>query len=349
MVGASDVITGKLSQELMARGYVIERIKGHLVVRIDQSVGAVLIVRRQGQKCQLYYGLETMQRGASKVIILSLFAPPIALALTIYYLSKVIRFGRESLDVIAMNASQRPETQEKSVKEMLTEGVSEARRMCIEAYEAAKSNYEDVLVLTLILGLVSFTITIALLFRLSNVNGFVVDGGTALFVGATAFVVPVILSFVFVRRRYLPKLDRLRAWRATLSDAFESEGYPTSGEIASDSHFELLVRASKEIPEWLEIRRKSMLAREPSWSVAMMYTIYMGATIATLGAVGVVHGTIGGLALSFAGAIMIAIGVKIYTATARRMASEMKVLDDSWRRRSEQMTTEMEDLFGGEA
>ncbi|MGB2580933.1 MAG: hypothetical protein WBD03_00490 [Thermoplasmata archaeon] len=349
MVGTPDSTTDKLARELMASGYIVERVKGRLNVRIDRSVGAVVVVKQRGGQRLLYYGLETMPRGAAWVIFLSICMPPIAMIVVVYYLSKVIRFGGEPLDRIALNASQRREGQEKSVKEMLIEGISEARRMSLEAYEAVRCNYQDMLILSLVLGLVSMIITVVLLLYLTNISSVIVDGEVALWAGAVAFVGSVILSFVFVRRRYRPKLNRLRVWKATLSNAFESEGYPTSEEVTPDSHFELLAKASREIPEWLEIRRKSMLAREPSWSMVVVYAIYFGAMAASSGAIAVSQGAIGGLILFCFGAFMTAIGVIVYTITARRMASEAKTLEDSWRRRSEQMTAEMENLLGGKA
>jgi hypothetical protein len=349
MVGTSDNITNDLARELMAGGHIIERVKGRLNVRIDRSVGAAVVVKQKGQQRYLYYGLETMPRGAAWIIVLALIAPPITMIVVVYYLSKVIRFGRETLDGIALKASERPEGQEKSVKEMLIEGISEARRMSLEAYEAVRSNYQDMLILSLVFGLVSMILTVVLFLYFDSVNGVIVDGEVALCAGAVAFFGSVIMSFMLVRRRYRPKLNRLRAWSDTLSNAFESEGYPTGGEVTPDSHFELLAKASREIPEWLEIRRKSMLAREPSWSMVMVYAMYFGAVTASAGAIAASQEALGGLIIFCFGAFMIAIGVIVYTITARRMASEAKALEDSWRRRSEQMTAEMENLLGGKA
>ncbi len=349
MVGTSDSIISGLARELMARGYLIEKVKGRLNVRIDRSVGVAVILRQKGQRHHLYYRLETMPRGAAWIIILFLFAPPIALFVVVYYVSKVIRFGGESLDGIALKTSQRLEGQEKSVKEMLIEGISEARRISIEAYEATKSNRDDMLVLSVASGLLSMIVTVFSLLHFDATYEVAVHGAVALFAGVVAFVTPVALSYVLVRRRYMPKLGRLKAWGDALSSAFESEGHPTGGEITPDSHFELLAEASGEVPGWLKIRRKSMLAREPGWTMVMLWLIYLGALATVTAAIYASQESLGGLIVLCVGIIMICLAVVVYTITARRMASEAKAFEDNWRRRSEQMKAEMENLLGGKA
>lgn len=348
MVGTSDRITDDLARELMKGGHIVERAKGRLIVRVDKSVGVVVLSKQKGQHRYLYYGLETMPRGAAWVIFLFIIVPPIALFVITYYLSKVIRFGEDTLDGIALNASQKTEHQEKSIKEMLIEGISEARRLSVEAYEAAKSNYDDLIVLSLVSGLLLVMATVISLLYLDRISGFVATGEILLYASVAVFVATVILLYAFFRQRYRHRLGRLRDWSETLSRAFESEGRPPGGEITPDSHFELLAEASREIPGWLEIRRKSMLAREPGWTMVILLTGYSGAMFAIGGAATVIQGTLSGLILLSTGIILICIGAVVYNTTARRMASEAKALEDRWKRRSEQMTADMENLLGGE-
>jgi hypothetical protein len=341
--------TEAVAQELIASRYIVERDKGRLNVRLNRSVGVVISARPIDRQCQLRYGLKTMPRGSAWLAILTLIVPAIAVFVAVYYLSKVVRFGVGSMDEITHRASNRPEGNGKSINEMITEGLSEARRISLEAYEASKSNYEDLILLSLLSGALAAAVVIFSTAYLGDAEEFNIDGDVVLYAGATAFLVPTVLSIFTVRRKLKPRLDDLRRWNGRLSYAAGCEACPPADGMAPDSQFELLAEASKEIPVWLEIRRKSRLAREPWGSTLMMYAILYGSILLPLGAaLGAIQGSVTGLMVFFAGFLMIATAVAIYRASARRRAAEAKALGDSWRRRSEEMTIMMENLLAGE-
>ena len=256
------VATDVFAQELIAAKYIVERSKGRLTVRLNKSVGVIVSTKQTGRQSQLYYGLKPMPRGDAWLIILMLLIPALALLVAMYYASKVVRFGTASMDAIAHRASQRPEGSEKSINGMLTEGLSEARRINLEAYEAAKSNYQDMILLSLVFGMLAAALAVISIAYLDDAGVVSVDGEIILYVGILAFVATAIFSAFVVRRRLKSRLDDLKGWKDRLSHAMYWQTHPTSDEITPDSQFELLAEASKKIPEWLEIRRRSSARAE---------------------------------------------------------------------------------------
>ena len=341
--GATDAV----AQELITAKHIVERSKGRLVVRLNKSVGVVVSAKQTGRQSQLYYGLKPMPRGDAWLIILVLLLTPIALLVAAYYLSKVVRFGKDALDEITFRASLRPEDHEKSIEEMLTEGLSEARRISLEAYEASKSNYQDMMLLTLVVGMLAAAVAVVSIAHLDGAEVIEVDRDILPAVGIIAFAVTTIVSMFAVRWRLRPRLDDLGDWRSRLSYALKWEARPIEDEMAASSQFELLVGASKKIPEWLEIRRRSMLAREPVASMLLMYLLLYGIVLATGGGVWMIQGGVFGLVLLSIGVLLVASAVVIYRVSLRRRSAEAKALGDSWRRRSEEMTLMMESLLGG--
>lgn len=339
--------TEAVAQELIASKHIVERSKGRLTVRLSKSVGAVVSAKQIGQQSQLHYGLKPMPRGDAWLIILVLLIPALALLVAAFYLSKVVRFGKDSLDEITLRASLRPGDRQKSIGEMLTEGLSEARRISLEAYEASRSNYQDMMLLTLVVGMIAAAIAVVSIAFMDSAETINVDGDILPSVGIVAFAATTIASMFAVRWRLRPRLDDLGSWRSRLSYALEWEARPTADEMAASSQFELLVGASRKIPEWLEIRRKSMLAREPIASLLLMYLLLYGILLALGGGVWTVQGGAFGLVLFSIGALLIVFAVFIYRASLRRRSAEAKALGDSWRRQSEEMTLKMESLLGG--
>jgi len=142
-----------LARELMSTKYLVKRLEKGFSVRLGRSAGAVVRARPTSQGCQLYYGLDTTPRGTAWIAASALLIPPISLLVVLYYLVATVRFGTETLGDMTRRLAGDPMSRERGVKDMLTESLSEARRLSLDAYEALKSDYEDLLLISFVMGL----------------------------------------------------------------------------------------------------------------------------------------------------------------------------------------------------
>jgi hypothetical protein len=340
--GSPEAITDAVFRDLIASGAITENAGDRIRVRLSRSVGARIQLSRTDQKWTVSYGIELNPRGAFWIIPLGLIVPFVSFALMLFLLGKVNRFGKGELREILSRVTLDPENRERDIKGLLVESLSEARRISFEAHEVLKSDYEDLQALSLVAGILALSATI-----MFGAWGHLDDPVSALIAFSASFSITTALSMLLARRRFKPQLDKVRAWKDLLSFALNVEIFPASDDVSPDSSFEMLARATKEMPNWLEIRRKGMLAREPVWSMSVFIMIFLGFFV-TLGGVLRVGSDISqGLVAIILGAVLFAGGMVIYLLSERRRADEASVLKEKWGQRSREIDTRMEQLFGG--
>jgi hypothetical protein len=341
------IVTDAFVSEAIASRYLVERKKSEVLVRLDKEVMAMVSAKSFTGGTGISCGMRLTPRGTGTVVLLGIMVPPIALLVTLYFLFKALRFGENQLADLLAKAAVRAEERKTDITCMLMESMSEARRISLEAYEVLKSNYQDLLLISFVIGLLaSFALLIASLFVVGHSE---VEAGASIVFGAClmVFVASTVLSLIWVRRRYKPKMDDLRAWNQRISDAIEAEGKPAGGEVTTDSLFELLAKASKELPGWLEIRRKSMLAREPFWQTVTFLSVVIGLLLTVSCAVELETQTPRVLASGAIGFLLLVIGSLIYVLSNKRRLTEMRTLKRDWQRRTEELSKHMEHLLGG--
>jgi hypothetical protein len=340
--GSPEAITDAVFRGLIASGAIVENAGDRIRVRLSRRVGVRIQLSRTDQTWTVSYGIEMNQLGAFWIILLGLTVPFVSFVLMLFLLSKVVRFGKGELKEIVSRATMGPENRERDIKGLLVESLSEARRISLEAHEVLKSDYEDLLTLSIVAGILALFVPI-----MFGAWGYLDDPVSALIAFSASFSITTALSMLLVRRRFKSQLDQVRAWKDSLAFALNVEISPASEDISSGSSFEMLARATKEMPNWLEIRRKSMLAREPVWSMSVFIMTFFGFFI-TLGGVLRVGSDIShGLVAIILGAVLFAGGMVIYLLSERRRGEEARVLKGKWGQRSREIDTRMEQLFGG--
>src|SRR3989304_5951934 len=86
----------------------------------------------------------------------------------------------------------------------------------------------------------------------------VIDG---LAQSATASTTFGVVAWFVVRQRLRPRLFEIRRWMGRLRDAWTREASGGTPADAGARGFELLMEASREVPGWLEARRRTSLSR----------------------------------------------------------------------------------------
>jgi hypothetical protein len=165
----------------------------------------------------------------------------------------------------------------------LIDTLTDMRSVCLEAQEATVSNSQDEKVVALVISLfVWLAVFFTSVFLLDSYLG-PTFGQNPDFSGylALLFVTSIVLAvavLVFMmrsaNRKYRPLIKSLSDRSTDLSAALNRE---ITGRTASDdeSTIELILQCWTELPQWLEIRRRSMSQRHP----ATMYLFILMGTI----------------------------------------------------------------------
>jgi hypothetical protein len=336
-----------MSYQLRSAGLIVRTDGLKIHVRLGMRLEVKIRLRPKGQACRVSYELGMSQKGAFWLILLGLIFPPAGLLVAMIVLGKSIRFGEGELRGVLSRASQSHKDGERGIKELLVESLSEARRISLEAHETLKSDYEDLLILSLVAGILALFGTMTFVVLL-DAWGYV--EAEAIFISTAmvaAFFIVTAVSVFLVWRRFKPRLDDLENWKDLLHSACTVEAAPAEEDLTPDSSFELLARVTKELPSWLEIRRKSMLAREPLLSmIVFLVTLY--GFFACLGGAFRVESDVleGAIAMALGAALFIG-GIILYMVSDRRRAVEARSLAENWESRSREIDLRIDRLLGG--
>ena len=240
-------------------GYLVEERPGKVLITIDRLTRIAMLSRQSRDKEGLFYKVDPTPLGWSVLVVCSLMylLAPIGTAIIIYMLARTSMFAeRQVVQMVASVVSSRPKEPE-VIREYLIDGLSDCYLLSTEALDAERSNYQDSIVVVAFVGILFWMIG----FVLSAVSSWS-SGASPLWNLYWISVVTIVLVVVLVwllRRRYLPRIEKLRGWPKRFQDALSlisSEWHKGGEETCA---FDLLVEATSEVPDWLEIRRKSMM------------------------------------------------------------------------------------------
>ncbi|MFY9606157.1 MAG: hypothetical protein WAS24_05450 [Thermoplasmata archaeon] len=337
------VLSG-LAHKLRAARYRVEETNGELIAQVD-SISAIRIrARASASGTGLTYRMDGTPAGWTFTLILvfsgyfMILIPPVVL----FMLRRVRRFAQEQV-VPSLVAPEVPELDSVSVRihKALIDSLSEGYRLSSEAYEAAKSNYQDNIIILIVLGLIVLVGT-SLAFPAINLgvgsNQFWIS-----FLVATAIASAItFVSVWLLHRRVTSRLKELKGWATRLEGALVQETSLAKPKDDEPSVFELLSDAWKHVPKWLEIRRKSGLFREPgTWLLILSFAAlsFSGLVFALLMFVQ------SPLASVIAGAVSVfllyAVHV-LYTHSKKRLDEERDRVLSDWNQRLGTMNSRME-------
>lgn len=162
-----------------------------------------------------------------------------------------------------------PDVSDAQVRSMMIDNLSELYRISNEAYESARSNYRDIV-------LVGATIALAAWISIFGISiGFLGWQAYPPLLVLAASLAPPLLAFAAFflryRRTVRPGVERARGWAERLERTYGAE---VSNAVAMDgSSLQTVLEALPHLPEWLELRRKSMLFRHPGTTLVMLMLI----------------------------------------------------------------------------
>jgi membrane protein implicated in regulation of membrane protease activity len=337
-------VLNNLAHKLRAARYRVEETNDELITQVD-SMSAIRIRARASESgTELTYRMDGTPAGWTVTLILVvsgyfiILIPPIVL----FMLRRVRRFAREQV-VPSLVAPDVPEVDSISVRirKALIDSLSEGYRLSSEAYEAAKSNYEDNVIILVVLGFFAFGGT-SLAFLAINL-----EVGSEDFRMSFLMSIAIAIAFTFVsvwllRRRVMPRLEELKSWATRLEGALVEETAPAKPKDDEPSVFELLADAWKHVPKWLEVRRKSGLYREPgTWLLILCFAglSFTGLVFASLM---FVQSPLASVIVGAASVVLLYAIHIMYNRSKKRLDEERDRVFSDWNRRLGVMNFQME-------
>jgi len=338
-----------LAYRLRVSGYRVTEEGSRLTVRMSSTSAVHITTKQVSDGTWVLYKASATPSGFSIMIVLlfTILGAPLALALSLFMIYRTSTFA--SMRVLP-RLSQLPIPQEQGTKAdtrmMIVESLSEGRRLSSEAYESARSNYHDSVIIMTVIGMVLAVILGILVFTQMDAED---RGLIALAVGVLSAVAFSAISWFMLAARLRPRIAEFKAWAAKLDAALSREVAGQNPSDSDPSSFELIAESFKEMPKWLKARRRAGGFRQPFFWLLIFFLSY-----------GAFEAGLTGLSWWFAGqrligtvAIVVCVVLVLCTVFSnrnwkRRLDQELEKTLSGWNERFDALRTEMERLLVGE-
>ena len=274
-----DRVLAQLAHRLRVSAYRVSEKPRQLSVQVSSTLAIKIKTKPAPEGTLVSYSTDATPAGWSVLVILLLIpmGAPLAMAIVLFMLYRSAVFAS---DRVLPRLSPAPIPDEPGAKAgtraMLVECLSEWRRLSAEAYEAARSNYQDSI-------LILVTVSLALSAALAVSSGAYMlqefDVRTrcvlSLLIGIVTGITASIVSWRLLARWSTPRIDEMRSWAARLEVALSREVAREQLRDGEPSSFELIVESYKETPKWLKARRKAGMFRDPgSWLLIFFFSCF---------------------------------------------------------------------------
>ena len=338
-----------LTRMLRVMGYNVEQKKEFLDVRIDKLAHVKIRAKRQPRGTEIGFQVGVTPLYAAAIIVLFLVIPPASVLLSLFAMRSSFRFIDEKLSH-RLTGLPAVASAPMDVHATLVDSLSEGRRLAQEAYEAAKSNYEDTVIVLVIVGVAFFMgAFLAGLWVIPDGHDSIRLTSSAI-LGALAMVGVILPTFLKTRKRQLTAIRQFEEHAKRLADALAielSSGKPPDGYPSS---FEIIAGAGDQIPVWLAARRQAGAYRHPTTWIAIFVFAYAGALL-TVAAVAEMLSdwddpARNGVVLAI-GCVMLVSTLSLYRRWRKEERLESEQVTGDWRGRLEVLRSEMEKYLQG--
>lgn len=275
--GTPDIVLAQLAHRLRVSGYRVSETPQQLSVQISSTSAIKIRTKPVPEGTLVSYSADATPAGWSIVVILLLIPMAtlfsMSIALFMLYRSAVFASDRVLPRLSLLPIPEEPGAEAKT-RTVLIECLSEGRRLSAEAYEAARSNYQDT-----ILMLVTVSLALSAAVALSScaylLQDFDAESRVALslLIGIVAGITASLISWRLLAGRSRPRINELKAWTARLEVALSREVAQEQLLDGEPSSLELIVESYKETPKWLKVRRKGGMFRDPGpWLLIFFFS-----------------------------------------------------------------------------
>lgn len=254
-----------IAYQLRRRGFRVEEVSNYATIRLGSTVAVRVHVRRSLSGSRVSYQAFATPAGWGTLVTLIVipWAAPAGVAGILYAFRKSRRFARDMVIPLVSEAeSAAPFRPEDETLALLLSGLSEGHRLAAEAYEALRSAYADSVTLAAVTGFLAWAVVFVVFAMVPSLAGF--PGGLLLGMSvAVAVGMGTAAGLILLTQRKIGvQMTRCRSWSDRLRDALSREAVRAPPESAESSAIELLLEASRQIPSWLEGRRRAGLSAD---------------------------------------------------------------------------------------
>ena len=346
---APSEILANLAYRLRVSGYRVTEERRRIIVQVSSTSAVHITTRTSPNGTWVLFKPSATPSGMSIMIILLLtfIGAPLALALSLFILYRSSAFASMR---IMPRLSGLPIPQAPGIKAdtrmMIVESLSEGRRLSAEAYESARSNYQDLVVVMPVVGILLSVIAGTLAFTQIDSED---RGRIALAVGVSSAVVFSAISWSLLAARAKPRIAEFKSWSAKLDSALARE---VAGQNPSDSDlssFELIASSFREMPKWMKARRRAGGYRKPLFWLLVFFLSYGAFESGLTGFLLLIQGqqTTGFIAVTVCAALVL-LAAFSYWVFKKRLDKEMDQTLSLWNERYEALKSDMERLLAGE-
>ncbi len=274
--GQPEQVLARVAYEIRRMGLRVEERPGSITVRLGSTVAVRLHAGRSPAGSKIRYQAYATPAGWGTLVtlIVIVWTAPAGVGTQLYAFRKARGFARDVVaPFVRRTESATPSRPEDETQALLISGLSEAHRLAAEAYESLRSAYEDWLVLAGFSGVLVWGVIFAVLIAMPYLRPFAMDllGIVAISTATGIVTAATLLSLVW--RRVRPRLIGNHSWSERLHWALLRETGRAPVDAAQPSSAEILLDASKQIPSWLEARRRAGLSADQAadWVVFVVF------------------------------------------------------------------------------
>jgi hypothetical protein len=261
--GTPKEVLQDLAHRLRSGRYRVTEEPGKLSIQITPLAAIKVHAVADGANSEILYQADATPGGWTVLVLLFLFTRGFAgFPMALYHFLKARRFAEDQLrPQLPKGGVPRAKVGAGDIRERLIDSLSEGHRLAAEAYEATQSRYED---RWLLLGFGAVLLWLILLVTLGVGPHSTLTGNPAyLLIIPSAITLAILVPSVWSTRKWFkPRIDDYREWADRLRKALEKETVHETTESPESSAFELIAQAYRQVPTWLEARRKGSFSRE---------------------------------------------------------------------------------------
>jgi len=233
-------------------------------------------------------------------------------------------------------------------KACLIDTLSEGYRLSSEAYESAKSNFEDLIIVATLVGVVgglaAFALVVIAMMGMNQDSVSTAEILIATVLGLVTGVGVPLVAYFQLRKAARPKLLSLREWADKLKEELTREATSSGPQDRQTSTFELILDAYRQLPSWLQIRHKSGVYRNPVLWMAILLMAMYGLTYLLAALISSWEDVSWRLILGAASTGFIVLSIGMYFYWRRTEAAEARKVSEAWQHRTESIQHKMDEI-----
>jgi hypothetical protein len=219
-------------------------------------------------------------------VVIGITAPIVTIAIVYSILKSYDFIEHNSFNRIV--ADKNDSYQDRTVNNILQELLLKGYLIVKDARDAARSNYQDVIILGICVAMIFWAEVFA--------NYYTENSFILLLIYSLIFAIILLIPFIFISIYYIkPKIKVFESWKTRITQSIIDERIGNNEGDQFSSKLELLIQIAQQIPSWKKYGRRAGYLKDPgSWlliAVLLSFALFSFSSIALM--------WLGGIAIAF--------------------------------------------------